>query len=89
VAKDHLRRCNSAGRRPAPPFVNLARRLRRHFDGIVAAVEWGLSNSRLEAIDGKIRLINRRGYGHHPAKALASMIYLCLGGITVTLPTQR
>jgi transposase len=77
------------GAQPAPPFVNLARQLRKHFDGIVAAVEWGLSNSRLEGINGKLGPINRRGYGHHSAKALASMIHLCLGGITVTLPTQR
>ena len=90
MAKDHLRRwCTSAARSRLRPFVNLARQLRKHFDGIVAAVEWGLSNSRLEGINGKIRLINRRGYGHHSAKSLASMIYLCLSGITVTLPTQR
>ena len=40
-------------------FVTLARRIRRHFDGIVAAVEHGLSNSRLEGINAKIRLINK------------------------------
>jgi transposase len=37
----------------------------------------------------KIRLINHRGYGHHSAAALISMIYLCCGGITVQLPTER
>lgn len=31
-------------------FVNLARQLRTNFEGIVAAVELGLSNSRLEGI---------------------------------------
>ncbi len=29
---------------------------------------------------------NHRGYGHHSAAALIAMIYLCCGGITVTLP---
>lgn len=71
------------------PFVNLARRLLKNFDGIVAAVEHGLSNSRLEGINAKIRLINRRGFGHPNAHSLAAMIHLCLGGITIPLPTER
>jgi transposase len=64
------------------PFVLLARQLRRHFGRVVAAVEWGLSNSRLEGINGKIRVIQRRGYGYPSPRSLASMIYLCLGGVT-------
>lgn len=32
---------------------------------------------------------NHRGYGHHSAAALISMIYLCCGGITVQVPTER
>ena len=89
-AREHLRRwCRSASRSRLRPFVNLARQFRRHFDGIVAAVEWDLSNSRLEGINAKIRLINRRGYGHHSPQSLASMIHLCLGGITIQLPTAR
>lgn len=89
-ARAYLRRwCRSASLSRIPAFVNLARSLRRYFDGIVAAVELGLSNSRLEGINAKIRLISRRGYGHRSPEALASMIYLCLGGITIQLPTQR
>ncbi len=34
-------------------------------------------------------LINHRGYGHHSAAAVISMIYLCCGGITVELPTEK
>jgi transposase len=70
-------------------FVALARTLRSRFEQIVAAVELGISNSRLEGINAKIRVIQRRGYGHRSAKSLAEMIYLCLGGITIQLPTQR
>ena len=79
----------SATRSRIPAFVNLAQSIRRNFDGIIAAVELGLSNSRLEGINSKIRVIQRRGYGHHSAESLAAMIYLCLAGITITLPTQR
>jgi transposase len=71
-----------------PSFRILARQIRDNFKGIVAAVELGLSNSRLEGINSKIRVISRRGHGHHTADSLASMIWLCLGGITITLPTQ-
>ena len=43
-------------------------------------------NSRLEGINAKIRVIQRGGYGHPDPDALAAMIHLCLGGITLTLP---
>jgi len=72
-----------------PAFVKLSRTIRAHRAGILAAVELGLSNSKLEGLNSKIRLINHRGYGHHSAAAVISMIYLCCGGITVDLPTGR
>jgi transposase len=55
---------------------------------VIAAVELGLSNSRLEGINTKIRVIQRRGYGHHDATTLTAMIYLGIGGIGIPLPTQ-
>jgi transposase len=72
-----------------PAFVKLSKTIRANRDRILAAVELGLSNSKLEGLNSKIRLINHRGYGHHSAAALISMIYLCCGGITVQLPTER
>lgn len=68
-------------------FVHLSKTVRANRDRILAAVELGLSNSKLEGLNSKIRLINHRGYGHHSAAALIAMIYLCCGGITVELPT--
>lgn len=72
-----------------PAFVALSRTIRANRDRILAAVELGLSNSKLEGLNSKIRLINHRGYGHHTAAAVIAMIYLCCGGITITLPTER
>lgn len=69
-----------------PEIVKLSRTLRGHKEGIIAAIEQGLSNSRLEGLNSKIRLINHRGYGHHTAQSLIAMIYLCCGGITIQLP---
>ncbi len=72
-----------------PSMVTLSKTIRANRDRILAAIELGLSNSKLEGLNSKIRLINHRGYGHHSAAALIAMIYLCCGGITVKLPTER
>ena len=72
-----------------PAFVTLSKTVRANRDRILAAIELGLSNSKLEGLNSKIRLINHRGYGHHSAAAVIAMIYLCCGGITVELPTGR
>lgn len=72
-----------------PAFVALSKTIRANRDRILAAVELGLSNSKLEGLNSKIRLINHRGYGHHSAAAIIAMIYLCCGGLTITLPTER
>ena len=71
------------------PFQLLARRLDQHFDGIINTIKLGITNALIEGINAKIRLINARGYGHHSAESLTSMIYLMLGGISPNLPTQR
>jgi transposase len=71
-----------------PPFITLSRTIRTNHDRILAAVELGLSNSKLEGLNSKVRLINHRGYGHHSAAAIIAMIYLCCGGITIDLPLK-
>ena len=59
-----------------PAFVTLARIVRANRDRVLAAIELGLSNSRLEGINSKITLINHRGYGHHSATALIAPMTL-------------
>jgi transposase len=75
-----------ASRSRLKPFVKLARRIRQHKPGVLAAVELNLSNGRLEALNSKVRLISHRAYGFHPANALIAMIYLCRAGIQIALP---
>ncbi|WP_419722127.1 transposase [Rhodococcus globerulus] len=67
-------------------MIGLARRIEAHLNGIVAAIELGVSNGLIEGINSKIRLINARGYGHHSAEALTAMIYLTLGGMCPKAP---
>jgi transposase len=81
-----IRRARDSGIRP---FQHLARRLEQHFDGIINTIKLGITNGLIEGINAKIRLINARGYGHHSAESLTSMIYLMLGGISPKLPTTR
>ena len=75
-----------ASRSRLKPFVKLARTIRKHKQGVLAAIDLGLSNGRLEALNSKVRLISHRAYGFHSADALIAMIYLCCAGITITLP---
>ncbi len=75
-----------ASRSRLKPFIRLARTLRAHRDGILAAIRLGLSNGRLEGLNSKIRLISHRAFGFHSPDALIALIYLCCTGITIDLP---
>lgn len=89
-AADYLRGwIQRAGTSSSAAFKTLAQKIINHAPGIIAAVELGLSNARSEGINTKIRVIQRRGYGHPKAQSLATMIYLCCSGIDISLPTQR
>jgi transposase len=77
----------AAARSKLKPFVKLAKTLRAHRDGILNAIRLGLSNSRLEGLASRIRLISHRSFGFHTAEPLIALIHLCCGRITVTLPT--
>ena len=75
-----------ASRSKLKPFVKLARTIRKHKSGALAAIELGISNSRLEALNSRVRLISHRAHGFHSPDALIAMIYLCCAGIQIDLP---
>ena len=75
-----------ASRSRLKPFVKLARTIRRHRAGILAAIRLGLSNGRLEGLNSRIRLISHRSFGFHSAAPLIALVYLCCGGILIDLP---
>jgi len=77
----------AAARSKLKPFVKLARTLRHHKQGILNAIRLGLSNSRLEGLASRIRLIIHRSFGFHSAEPLIALIHLCCGRIRVELPT--
>ena len=71
------------------PFVRLGRTIRKHRDGILAARRMKLSNARAEAMNNKAKLITRRAYGFHSARAALALIHLSCGPITLTLPHEQ
>jgi transposase len=89
AAHKHLKRWLAwATRSRLKPFLKLARTVRRYRDGILAAVESGLSNGRLEGLNSKVRLLSHRAFGFHSPEALLALIYLCCSGINVPLHTD-
>lgn len=89
LARGLLKAWITAARRSRiPVFIALGKRFSVYFTEILAAIELGISNALAESINAKIRLINARGYGHHSAQTLTSMIYLCLGGLHPQLPMR-
>lgn len=78
--------CSRASRSGLEPFVKLARTLRKHMVGILAAIRRGLSNARVEALNNRVRLIIRRAYGFHSAQAALALVLLGCGPITLRLP---
>jgi transposase len=70
------------------PFIRLGKTIRRHRDGILAAIRLAINQGRTEALNNKVRLITRRAYGFHSAKAALALVLLTCGPITLHLPHE-
>jgi transposase len=81
--------CVKAARSRLEPFVTLAGTIRKHRDGILAAIRLGINNARVEALNNKVRLITRRAYGFHSAQAALALVMLACGPITLRLPHEQ
>ena len=75
-----------ARRSRIPIFITLQRRITKHKSAILAAIEHGLSNGRIESVNTKIRLLTRIAYGFASPDALIALAMLSLGGHRPTLP---
>lgn len=61
------------------PFIKAARTMRDRRTHIVNAIEHDITNARVEGLNTKVRLIIRRGYGFHSAKAALALVMLACG----------
>jgi transposase len=68
------------------PFIKLAKTITEQRTGILAAIQHGLSNARVEAINTQIRLITRRAFGFHSPHALIALAMLSLADLCPSLP---
>lgn len=66
--------------------MKLAKTIRNHRASILAAIEHGLSNGRIESVNTKIRLITRVAFGFKSPDALIALAMLNLGGHKPVLP---
>ena len=72
-----------------PAFVDLQRRIVKHRDSILAAIEHGPSNRRIESVNTKIRLITWIAFGFRSPEALIALAMLNLGGHRPVLPGRK
>lgn len=70
-------------------FVELGKKIKRHKSAILAAIKYGLSNARIEAINNKIKVTIRMGYGYRNIDNLIALVRLKCGGDIVTLPGRN
>jgi transposase len=57
--------CSRAQRSRLKPFITLARTIRTHRAGILAAIRLGINNARHAGLNRRVRLIINRAYGFH------------------------
>lgn len=76
----------SACRTRIDEVKELSKKVRRHKDAIVRAVELGISNARVEAINNKIKLTVRMAYGFRNFDNLVALVMLRCSNLPIALP---
>ena len=69
-----------------PQFVELSRKVRRKREGILRSVELGVSNARVEAVNNKIKVAIRQGYGFRNVDNLIALVMLRCSDLRPSLP---
>ena len=69
-------------------FVDLQKKIRRHYDAILTTMEHDLSNAVLEATNRKIKVSIYMAYGFRNINNMLDMIMLRCSDIDVRLPWE-
>lgn len=72
-----------------PEFVELGRKIKRHKKAIHNSFQYRLTNARIEAINNKIKVTIRMGYGYGNIDNLIALIRLKCGEYDVQLPGRN
>lgn len=67
----------------------LSKKVRRHRGAILRSVELGISNARVEAINNKIKLTVRMGYGFRNIDNLIALVMLRCSNLPIALPGRK
>ena len=70
-------------------FVELGRKIKRHKVAIIATITHGLSYARIEAVNNKIKVTIRMGYGFRNIDNLIALVRLKCGDYDVVLPGRK
>lgn len=80
------RRLARACRCRIPEFVKLSRKVRRKRDGILRSTALGVSNARAGAVNNKIKVAIRQGYGFRDTDDPIALIMLRCSDLRPALP---
>ena len=67
-------------------FVELGRKIKRHKSAIHNSLKYRLTNARIEAINNKIKVTIRMGYGYKNIDNLIALVRLKCSDINIQLP---
>ena len=70
-------------------FVELGKKIKRHKAAILATIKIGLTNARIEAVNNKIKVTIRMGYGYRNIDNLIALVRLKCGGVDIDLPGRN
>ena len=71
-----------------PAFIELGKKIRRHFQHILNTIRLGISNARIESTNNKIKLIIRRAYGFRNIQNMIDMVMLICSDLHIPLPNR-
>ena len=90
VAVDELNKWLSwSARCRISEFVELGKKIKRHKEVILSSIKNELSNARIEAVNNKIKVTIRMGYGFRNIDNLIALVRLKCGGFNIALPGRR
>ena len=69
-----------------PRFVELSRKVRRKREGVLRSIELGVSNARVEAVNNKIKVAVRQGYGFRNIDNPIALVMLWCSDLRPALP---
>ena len=70
-------------------FIELRAKVKRHKEAILASIRYGLTNARIEAVNNKIKVTIRMGYGFRNIDNLIALVKLKCSGNEFYLPGRK